>query len=120
MPPVVSFHNWASRSAIPGSVSRHGPWSWSCSSCSLVGGLDIDPLKRQILQSEIENEPQPFSCGSFEKRHVLMNNQTIPQYGPGKILMVWAAAAIPMGLLGWVVAPVMAADPDKPGFERLA
>ena len=37
-----------------------------------------------------------------------------------QILMIWAAAAIPMGLLGWIVAPALAADPAKPGFERLA
>lgn len=45
---------------------------------------------------------------------------SIPQYSLVKILAVWAAAAIPMGLLGWIVAPALAADPAKPGFERLA
>jgi len=44
----------------------------------------------------------------------------IPQYDLGKIILVWAAAAVPMGLLGWLVAPALAADPQKPGFERLA
>lgn len=44
----------------------------------------------------------------------------IPQYSLRKILVVWAAAAIPMGILGWVVAPAVAADPQRPGFERLA
>lgn len=44
----------------------------------------------------------------------------ISQYSLGKILMIWAAAAIPMGLLGWVVAPAVASDPNKPGFERVA
>lgn len=44
----------------------------------------------------------------------------IPQYTFGKILSVWAAAAIPMGFLGWVVAPALAQDPSTPGFERLA
>lgn len=44
----------------------------------------------------------------------------IPQYSLRKILLVWAAAAIPMGLLGWVVAPALAADPQNPGFERQA
>src|SRR5690349_19319291 len=42
----------------------------------------------------------------------------IPQYSLRKILLVWAAAAIPMGLLGWVVAPAVAADPHNPGLER--
>lgn len=32
----------------------------------------------------------------------------IPQYGVGRILAVWAAAAVPMGLLAWVGAPLLA------------
>src|SRR6266496_3310999 len=48
------------------------------------------------------------------------NISAIPQYSLSKILLVWAAAAIPMGILGWFVAPALAHDPQKPGFERLA
>ncbi len=44
----------------------------------------------------------------------------IPQYSLRKILLVWAAAAIPMALLGWVVAPALAGDPQNQGFERQA
>lgn len=44
----------------------------------------------------------------------------IPQYSLAKILGIWAAAAIPMAILGWVVAPALAQNPAKPGFERLA
>lgn len=44
----------------------------------------------------------------------------IPQYSLRKILLIWAAAALPMGLLGWVVAPALAHDPQNPGFERQA
>lgn len=44
----------------------------------------------------------------------------IPQYTLSKILLVWASAAIPMGILGWFVAPTLAHDPQKLGFERLA
>ena len=32
----------------------------------------------------------------------------IPQYTPVKILGVWAAAALPMGLVAWVGAPLLA------------
>jgi uncharacterized protein len=32
----------------------------------------------------------------------------VPQYGPATVLGVWAAAAVPMGLLAWVVAPALA------------
>jgi len=38
---------------------------------------------------------------------------SIPQYSLGKILTVWAAAAIPMGILGWLVAPALASDSQK-------
>jgi membrane protease YdiL (CAAX protease family) len=44
----------------------------------------------------------------------------IPQYNLAKILGVWAVAAIPMGILGWLVAPMLAFEPGKPGLERLA
>jgi membrane protease YdiL (CAAX protease family) len=45
---------------------------------------------------------------------------SIPQYSLGKILWVWAAAAIPMGLLGHVVAPALASGSNQPGIVRLA
>ena len=35
---------------------------------------------------------------------------TTQQYSLAKILGIWAAAALPMGLLGWVVAPALASD----------
>jgi membrane protease YdiL (CAAX protease family) len=44
----------------------------------------------------------------------------IPQYSLGKILLVWAAAAIPMAILGWLVAPALALGSDDPVRARLA
>jgi membrane protease YdiL (CAAX protease family) len=45
------------------------------------------------------------------------------QYSPAKILGVWALAAVPMGILGWVVFPLLApdveADPLGAGVTRL-
>jgi CAAX protease family protein len=32
----------------------------------------------------------------------------IAQWSRGRVLTVWAAAALPMGLLAWVVAPILA------------
>jgi len=34
------------------------------------------------------------------------------QYSLAKILGIWALAAVPMGILGWVVAPALSADLD--------
>lgn len=44
----------------------------------------------------------------------------IKQYSVAKILAIWAAATIPMALLGWVVAPALGADSEHPGLVRLA
>lgn len=33
--------------------------------------------------------------------------ETTPQYSLAKILAIWAAAAVPMAILGWVVAPAL-------------
>lgn len=44
----------------------------------------------------------------------------IPQYSLPKILLVWAAAALPMAILGWFVAPALAVGADDPVFARLA
>lgn len=43
----------------------------------------------------------------------------IKQYSVAKILAIWAAATIPMALLGWVVAPALGASSDQPGLVRL-
>jgi len=45
---------------------------------------------------------------------------TIPQYGLGKILLIWAAAALPMAVLGWIVAPALSRGSANPGIVRLA
>jgi membrane protease YdiL (CAAX protease family) len=34
-------------------------------------------------------------------------NAPIPQYSLRKILLIWAVTALPMGILGWVVAPAL-------------
>jgi hypothetical protein len=44
----------------------------------------------------------------------------IPLYSLPKILWVWAAAAVPMAILGWFVAPALALGSDDPVFARLA
>ena len=44
---------------------------------------------------------------------------TIPQYSKARVLGTWAAAAVPMGLLAWGVAPLLARSLDGPtAFAR--
>jgi uncharacterized protein len=44
----------------------------------------------------------------------------LPQYSLRHILLIWAAAVIPMGLLGWVVAPALAHGTQTPVLVRSA
>ena len=51
------------------------------------------------------------------------DTSAIPQFGLVKILLIWAAAAIPMAILQWFVAPALAPDPQDTRqfiFTRLA
>ncbi|MHC5066470.1 MAG: hypothetical protein ACYTG5_21145, partial [Planctomycetota bacterium] len=52
--------------------------------------------------------------------HIDRERQVIKQYSVARILAIWAAAAIPMALLGWVVAPALGAGSEQPGLVRLA
>jgi len=56
-----------------------------------------------------------------EQTNVSIQDGTlIPQYRLSTILLIWAAAAIPMGILGWVVAPALAHFSQTPVLVRLA
>jgi membrane protease YdiL (CAAX protease family) len=49
-----------------------------------------------------------------------LESPDIPQYSLAKILLIWAAAAVPMGILGWVVAPALSRDSANPGMVRIS
>ncbi len=42
------------------------------------------------------------------------NHQTKSQYSLAQILGIWAAAALPMAFLGWIVNPILAPSIDQP------
>ena len=41
------------------------------------------------------------------------SHQAKPQYSLPQVLGIWAAAALPMALLGWVFTPVLAPSIDR-------
>ena len=43
-----------------------------------------------------------------------LNGTQSEQYSLAKILGIWAAAALPMGVLAWVVAPLVAGGSTDP------
>lgn len=73
------------------------------------------------MKDVVENRAQERAVARQPHRTDLEPSQgavAIPQYSLRKIVLVWAAAALPMALLGWVVAPALAGDTRNPGFER--
>jgi len=53
-------------------------------------------------------------------RRPLATNREIPQYSLGALLAIWAAAAVPMGALAWLVAPRLADRLSGPGEVPMA
>jgi membrane protease YdiL (CAAX protease family) len=47
------------------------------------------------------------------------NNITIRQYSIRKILLIWAAAAVPIGICGWVIAPLLTKFFSNAGIGRI-
>jgi membrane protease YdiL (CAAX protease family) len=58
-----------------------------------------------------EGVSEAMEQGRIQERHA-------DQYSPLQILGIWALAALPMGILGWIVCPRLAPDPvaDPLGF----
>ena len=57
------------------------------------------------IRAATATRPEPAAAGE----------RALPQLGLGRIIAVWAAAALPMGLLAWVVAPLLADQMSGPG-----
>jgi uncharacterized protein len=51
---------------------------------------------------------------------VTAGDAAIRQYTVREIALVWAAAALPMGILGWIVAPALVTDASHAAVVRLA
>ena len=59
--------------------------------------------------------PAPATTSSADQSAPPADERALPQLGLRGIIGVWAAAALPMGLLAWVVAPLLADQLSGPG-----
>jgi CAAX protease family protein len=59
--------------------------------------------------------PAPVTARSADQPARPADERALPQLGLRGIIAVWAAAALPMGLLAWVVAPLLADQLSGPG-----
>jgi uncharacterized protein len=66
------------------------------------------------------NAPLPLTESATPSRpRTTASEVEIPQYSRRAILAIWAAAALPMAVLAWVVAPVLADRLTGPGYVPL-
>jgi uncharacterized protein len=59
--------------------------------------------------------PAPATTSSADRPAPPADERALPQLGLRGIIAVWAAAAVPMGLLAWVAAPLLAHQLSGPG-----
>ena len=68
--------------------------------------------------SEVREPGQPAPSSLGDDRYA-----SVKQYSLAQIVAVWAAAAIPMGILAWIIAPLLedqlGGDGDEPLFKAL-
>jgi uncharacterized protein len=68
--------------------------------------------------SEVREPGQPARSSLGDDRYA-----SVKQYSLAQIVAVWAAAAIPMGILAWIIAPLLedqlGGDGDEPLFKAL-
>ena len=81
-----------------------------------LGAMD-STTKGQLMEAATAVTPSR-PAATFAPRPASAERVTVPQLGLGRIIATWAAAALPMGLLAWVVSPVLADQLSGPG--RLA
>ena len=62
--------------------------------------------------------PGPHALAGHEE--VVDRYEGVKQYSLGKIVAVWAAAALPMGVLAWIVAPALEDSFSGPGNVPMA
>jgi uncharacterized protein len=59
--------------------------------------------------------PAPATTGNADRSAPPADERALPQLGLRGMIAVWAAAALPMGLLAWVAAPLLADQLSGPG-----
>ena len=81
-----------------------------------------------MAEHNAANEIPQYGTGTQQVGDIALRNTStrelgptapLPQYSVIRTLLTWAAAAVPMGLLGWIVAPLLARGSSQPGMVRL-
>jgi uncharacterized protein len=76
--------------------------------------MDSTTTQGEVMEGATHSitTPAPGSLSSADRP---ADERAVPQLGLRGIVAVWAAAAVPMGVLAWVVAPLLADQLSGPG-----
>src|SRR5215211_6531806 len=66
--------------------------------------------KGEVMEAATDRiaTPAPATTSGADQSAPPADERALPQLGLRDIFAVWAAAAVPMGLLAWVAAPLLA------------
>jgi uncharacterized protein len=64
--------------------------------------------KGDLMEAATQSITTPATTSSADRAAPPADERALPQLGLRGIIAVWAAAAVPMGLLVWIVAPLVA------------
>ncbi|HEY5077156.1 MAG TPA: hypothetical protein VIJ48_06620, partial [Acidimicrobiia bacterium] len=67
-------------------------------------------VERQTIDRTLARDPSTGKSAPSPSPAVERSSVTIPQYSRRAIFAIWAAAALPMAALAWIVAPHMASS----------
>jgi CAAX protease family protein len=79
--------------------------------------MDSTPTKGEVMEASTHRivTPAPATTSRTDRSAPPADERALPQLGLRGIIAVWAAAALPMGLLAWVAAPLLADQLSGPG-----
>src|SRR5215211_2981139 len=79
--------------------------------------MDSTTTKVEVMEAATHSiaTPAPATARSADRPAPSADERALPQLALRGIVAVWAAAALPMGLLAWVVAPLVADQMSGPG-----
>ena len=72
------------------------------------GGRDRENPQIDCLSTVMDASPEPVADDAPPDQQATDTHVAIPQYSVLTILGVWSAAAVPMAVLAWIVAPALA------------
>jgi membrane protease YdiL (CAAX protease family) len=114
----AGMNNATATTELSAPSRKHAVWAWPRK--DLDRKVTTPPLRRLAISESHTKGTIPMTT-TIERRTdeaPPMRAITVTQYSKKGIFMIWAASAIPMGVLSWIVAPAVANGSDMESMAR--